>query len=158
MQPHGLITTVKTAPHHDLVTLAQRLKHARELAHLNQEELAQRAGVSQGTIGNIESGFRLNPRNLIEIAAALGVEARWLKTGLGQREKKPQTAIVSALIAAEPAPLTAPSSDWPFSAGLLRQVRRLDGPQLKRLETTIENRCAELLEDRASSLPAKRHA
>lgn len=65
-------------------TLAERLKWAREtIARVSQEELARRAGVSQGTIGNIESGTRRAPRDLLEIAKAAGVSAEWLKYGRG---------------------------------------------------------------------------
>lgn len=48
---------------------------------MTQPALAERAGVSQGTIGNIESGLRKRPRNLLTIAAALGVSPQWLETG-----------------------------------------------------------------------------
>jgi len=69
----------------DVNTLAERLKSARELLSLSQTELAQRAKVSAGTIGNIESGTRKNPRDLLGIAAALGVRPEWLQHGQGPR-------------------------------------------------------------------------
>ncbi len=65
-------------------TIAERLKDAREAAKLTQPELAAKAGVSQGTIGNIESGLRKRPRDLLSIAAALEVSPEWLETGKGQ--------------------------------------------------------------------------
>ena len=67
-------------------TIAERLKDAREAAQLTQPELAARAGVSQGTIGNIESGLRKRPRELLSIAAALNVSPEWLETGKGQMQ------------------------------------------------------------------------
>lgn len=73
----GLITSV--------ITIAERLKAAREEAGLNQPELARAAGVSQGTIGNIESGLRKRPRELLALAEACGVHAKWLQTGTGPR-------------------------------------------------------------------------
>lgn len=63
------------------MTIAERLTDAREKEGLSQAELASRAGVSQGTIGNIESGARKNPRELLAIARVLNVEPEWLKTG-----------------------------------------------------------------------------
>jgi transcriptional regulator with XRE-family HTH domain len=62
-------------------TIAERLKHAREALKLSQGEVAAAAGVSQGTIGNIESGLRKNPRELLAIAEAVKVTPQWLKTG-----------------------------------------------------------------------------
>lgn len=73
MQSQGAITPVNT--------IADRLIHARSRANLTQEEVATRAHVSQGTIGNIESGIRKNPRELLAIAAAVGVRPEWLKSG-----------------------------------------------------------------------------
>ncbi len=67
-------------------TIAERLKHARELAGLTQPELAAKAKVSQGTIGNIETGLRKRPRDLLSIAAALSVTPVWLETGKGQMQ------------------------------------------------------------------------
>ncbi len=67
-------------------TIANRLKEAREAAGLTQPELAKRAGVSAGTIGNVESGARKNPRELLAIAKAVGVRAEWLRDGKGPRQ------------------------------------------------------------------------
>lgn len=73
MQVAGLITSVKT--------IAERAKWARERLGLTQEQVAELAGVSQGTIGNLESGARKAPRELLAIAKALRVRAEWLKHG-----------------------------------------------------------------------------
>lgn len=62
--------------------IAKRLEMARKKAGLSQCQVAERAGVSQGTIGNIETGLRKSPRELLAIAAAVGVSPHWLKTGI----------------------------------------------------------------------------
>lgn len=64
-------------------SLAERLKWARERKGWGQEQLAAKAGVSQGTIGNAESGLRKKPRELVAIANALEVSPAWLETGKG---------------------------------------------------------------------------
>lgn len=74
-------------------TLADRMKWARERASLTQPGLAEKAQVSPGTIGNLETGIRKNPRELLAIAAALGVRPEWLKTGKGDPEPQHQGAI-----------------------------------------------------------------
>lgn len=69
----------------DVITISERLKVAREAVNLTQEQLAVKAGVSQGTIANIEGGVRKNPRELLAIAKAVGVNPEWLKSGKGSR-------------------------------------------------------------------------
>lgn len=59
-----------------------RLQQARRHAGLTQKQLAARAGISQGTLSELEinaqsSGF--TP----QLAAACGVDAHWLATGMG---------------------------------------------------------------------------
>lgn len=62
-------------------SVASRIIAARTLLGWTQEELAKRSGVSQGTIGNIESGTRQGRPSQALIAEALGVNARWLRDG-----------------------------------------------------------------------------
>ncbi len=71
----GILTFVKT--------IADRIKEVRQELGWNQAQLAAQVGVSQSTIGNIESGQRKRPRELLSIAKALGVSAEWLETGKG---------------------------------------------------------------------------
>lgn len=75
MQAAGLITYVNT--------IAARTKWLREKRGLSQAALAARAGVTQSTIGNIESGVRKHPRELLAIAAALDTYPQWLQSGKG---------------------------------------------------------------------------
>lgn len=64
-------------------TVAERLRHARLQRGWTQNHLATAAGVSQGTIGNIESGARQSRGSLPQIAEALGISHKWLADGLG---------------------------------------------------------------------------
>lgn len=76
------ITFVKlTNP--ELPTLADRLKFARKRKDWSQQELADAAGISQGAIGNLESGQRQQPRDLLAISSALGISAVWLELNEG---------------------------------------------------------------------------
>lgn len=70
----------------DVKSIKDRTREAREALGLSQIELAKRAKVSPGTIGNLEAGTRKSPRELLAIAAALKVNAEWLKSGKGPRE------------------------------------------------------------------------
>lgn len=70
----------------DVKSIAERTRAAREALGLSQVELAAQAKVAPGTIGNLEAGTRKNPRELLAIAAALKVNAEWLKSGKGPRD------------------------------------------------------------------------
>lgn len=61
--------------------IANRLKATRLEKDLTQDELAKKSGVSQGTIGNIESGARRAYGSLPRIAEALGIRNNWLRDG-----------------------------------------------------------------------------
>lgn len=62
-------------------TLADRTRTARKKAGISQAELAQKIGVKQSSIGNIESGRNLSATFLPQLAAALDVDALWLVNG-----------------------------------------------------------------------------
>ena len=70
-------------------TLQERLLWARaqkaEQTGLDftQQDLANRAGVTQGSIAHLESGRTKTSRSLTKIAAALGVNTEWLAEGKG---------------------------------------------------------------------------
>lgn len=63
--------------------IGDRIKYARELRGLSQEELAERSGVSQTSITDVERGRSKMPRGLNKIAKALQVSVEWLMTGDG---------------------------------------------------------------------------
>lgn len=96
-------------------TIAERLKHARAIKGWKQAQLAVSAGVSTGTIGNIESGARQAMGSLPQIADALGVNLKWLAQGEGDMHVR---------------------SDWPFASFTPRQFNELD----KALREEIEDR------------------
>lgn len=85
MQASRTITHVKT--------IGERLAWARTRLGLTQKELATKAGVSQGTIGNIESGRGRDPREILAIASAAQVSANWLKTGKGGPRENVDTGL-----------------------------------------------------------------
>lgn len=66
-------------------TLAEKVAHLRTAKGWTQGELAAAVGVTQGSIGNIESGIRENPRaaTILGIAKVFGVSPQWLSTGEG---------------------------------------------------------------------------
>lgn len=65
-------------------TVATRLKIARDHKGWKQAQLAAAAGVSTGTVGNIEAGIRQSPGSLPMLAEALGVSHAWLAYGKGE--------------------------------------------------------------------------
>jgi transcriptional regulator with XRE-family HTH domain len=74
-------------------TLAERLCWARERKELTQTQLAERAKVSQSTIGNLEAGIRFNARRITAIAAVLEVDPNWLAEGVGSPQGRPQEPV-----------------------------------------------------------------
>ena len=64
------------------LTLGQRLRVARELTGMEQQEFAREIGTSRQTIGAAERGIS-HPRQLLirAWAMATGVDRHWLETG-----------------------------------------------------------------------------
>ncbi|AOM40206.1 XRE family transcriptional regulator [Xenorhabdus hominickii] len=64
-------------------TLSERLRMALGAAKMSQEQLAQKAGISQPAIAKLVSGKAKSSRKSLEIALALGVNPAWLVNGTG---------------------------------------------------------------------------
>lgn len=72
------MTTLK-----ERIIWARTQKSERDKAEFTQEDLAKKAGVTQGAIAHLESGRTSSSREIVEIAYVLGVNARWLTYGKG---------------------------------------------------------------------------
>ena len=66
-----------------MTTLAQRLKLSRSHANLTQKALADKAGIEQPAISQLETGKSMKSVHLPAIAQACGVSIIWLATGSG---------------------------------------------------------------------------
>ena len=82
-----------------MTTLAERLTSIMSEKGLSQAELARMTGLKQPSVFKIVSGQTLNPKNIVEIATALGVDVNWLKTGEG--EPIAQGSIISSLVSTD---------------------------------------------------------
>lgn len=82
-----------------MTTLAERLTSVMAEKGLSQAELARMTGLKQPSVFKIVSGQTLNPKNIVEIATALGVDVNWLKTGEG--EPIAQGSIISSLVSTD---------------------------------------------------------
>ena len=106
--------------------LTDRLRKAREVAHLDQGELATEIGVARTTIGNYEAG-RVKPRKIVLKAWALrcGVPLEWLETGTAKPHPVgPDGASIDELPRQD---LNLRPSDYMFA-----EVRALRGEQFRR--------------------------
>lgn len=84
-----------------LDTLGQRLRYARTIAGMTQEELAAKAGTTQDAITKIERDIIKRPKDLEAIAKVLNVSPAWLQFGIEQLDKLNKEAIEFALRFAE---------------------------------------------------------
>lgn len=66
-------------------SLSERLRTARELAALTQQQVADRCGISQASVAGIERGRNVRGSVFLpRIAEALNVNVSWLAEGKGQ--------------------------------------------------------------------------
>ncbi len=66
--------------------LKDRLKQARKNAGLTQVELAERAGIKQASVSEIERGLTRTSGYLVKLAQICGVDPVWLSDGSGSPE------------------------------------------------------------------------
>lgn len=62
-------------------SIGERVKIARKNSKLTQQELAQKANISQTTLSQLESGRNTSSKELPQLANALGIDVNWLLTG-----------------------------------------------------------------------------
>lgn len=65
------------------MSIGTRIKEARRAAKLTQKALAQKVGMAQGSLSELETGESQGTTMIASFAAALGVSALWLETGKG---------------------------------------------------------------------------
>lgn len=63
-------------------TLGENLKKLRKAKKMTQKELAQKSGVKQSVISELETGTAKSTGSILELASALGVTAEDLKKGV----------------------------------------------------------------------------
>lgn len=68
------------------MSIGSRIKEARKAAGLTQKALAQKVGMAQATLSELETGESQGTTLIASFAAALGVNALWLETGAGKME------------------------------------------------------------------------
>lgn len=72
--------------------LSDRVKAARKHAELTQSQLAEKVGIAQTAISQLESGKTLRSTYLLQIAEACGVSVMWLASGIGGMILSPEQA------------------------------------------------------------------
>ena len=63
-------------------TLGENLKKLRKAKKMTQKELAQKSGVKQSVISELETGTAKSTGSILELASALGITAEELKKGV----------------------------------------------------------------------------
>lgn len=93
--------------------LKDRLKRARKNAGLTQVELAERAGIKQASVSEIERGLTRTSGHLIKLAQICGVDPVWLADGTGTPEgnRPPHASIAPSTIESN-AVLLGPLDVW----------------------------------------------
>ncbi|VVE68899.1 XRE family transcriptional regulator [Pandoraea anapnoica] len=84
-----------------LSTFGRRLRYARKAAGLTQKELADKVGLKQATISELETDEYSGSAKTAAMAEVLGVTALWLAEGKGNRDgSAPMVVNYEAAIAA----------------------------------------------------------
>jgi len=129
-----------------VITLGERLKHSREALGISQAELARKAGMTQGSIGNLETGTRKSAKNILVIAHALGVDPMWLQYGTSQY--KPPKA------EEKPAAYMPGLHPWPFAGVHQTEWSRLSRQQKSQVEAFVRGMLAADLSQETEKFPA----
>ncbi|MDC4334317.1 helix-turn-helix domain-containing protein [Acinetobacter baumannii] len=104
-----------------MATLGENLKAIRKAKKMTQKELAQKSGVKQSVISDLETGNAKSTGSILELANALGVTAEELKKG-----------VVGELVSSNVSPIQArmaPVLSW-VQAGNFTNVESVDMTQV----------------------------
>lgn len=105
-----------------MATLGENLKTIRKAKKMTQKELAQKSGVKQSVISDLETGNAKSTGSIIELASALGITAEELRKGvMGDEEAATNVAPVQARM--------APVLSW-VQAGNFTNVESVDLTQV----------------------------
>lgn len=78
----------------DMETIGERVKRIRATKGWSQADLVRNSKLPQSTVASIENDSRTKESSaLIDVAHALGVDAYYLKTGLGEARQKKQLSL-----------------------------------------------------------------
>ncbi|WP_104472211.1 LexA family protein [Acinetobacter indicus] len=105
-----------------MTTLGENLKKIRKAKKMTQKELAQKSGVKQSVISDLETGNAKSTGSILELANALGVTAEELKKGVF--DEVPLTNVAPV------APRMAPVLSW-VQAGVFTNVQSVDMSQVE---------------------------
>lgn len=81
VEPTELRLGTTPVPEKRYATFASRLTLRREQIGLTQAQLAAKSGLSQATVGNLETGRNKGTKRILELAQALHVTPEWLLHG-----------------------------------------------------------------------------
>ncbi len=105
-----------------MTTLGENLKKIRKAKKMTQKELAQKSGVKQSVISDLETGNAKSTGSILELANALGVTAEELKKGVFD-----ETPLINVVPVA---PRMAPVLSW-VQAGTMTNVQAVDMSQVE---------------------------
>ncbi|WP_333670140.1 XRE family transcriptional regulator [Acinetobacter guillouiae] len=97
-------------------TLGENLKKLRKAKKMTQKDLAQKSGVKQSVISELETGIAKSTGSILELASALGITAEELRKGVIEGFDNNVVTITSKLI---------PVLSW-VQAGSMTSVESID--------------------------------
>ena len=105
-----------------MTTLGENLKKIRKAKKMTQKELAQKSGVKQSVISDLETGNAKSTGSILELANALSVTAEELKKGVFDETSLTNVATI--------VPRMAPVLSW-VQAGTMTNVEAVDMSQVE---------------------------
>lgn len=104
-----------------MATLGENVKSIRKAKKMTQKELAQKSGVKQSVISDLETGNAKSTGSILELANALGVTAEELKKGIAGNLDNNVVPVTSKLL---------PVLSW-VQAGEMTSVEEIDPSDIK---------------------------